>query len=374
MSTERQRLAYVDGLRGIAVLSVVAVHSDGYDIETLHRSIDRGTMSPFHAAVALMASQGYEGVTLFLVLSGFCLAYPVFVRHERGLIGWFDLRRFAVRRCWRILPPYYAALAVSLGVVALIGPHPSTADILAHVALIQNMTPYRDAINGPFWSLGLEWQWYFLFPVILYAMLRRPRATLALTFALACAWHLITHDWGLWLHGISTVLPARLFEFTCGVAVARLAAVGWKPPRRGLSLLAWVVFLPLFVGAIPPARGVLDIVVGPAQPFFGISFAAILLLAIHSRRVQATLSWRPLVLVGLISYSVYLMHKPWIDLVQPSVWHHTHNWIVATLAGYLMALASGSAFFWLVERHFVRELPLHKARRSESMAPAPAGQ
>lgn len=354
----RQRLDYIDGLRGLAVFMVVVLHSADYDFlgVTSHTA-------GFRIVFTHLAIQGYQGVSLFLVISGFCLALPAFQRQISGRSDWFSVRRFAARRCWRILPPYYAALLLSVILALntrgtlipqLTTPHPGLLDIVAHVALVQNLTPYVGSINGPFWSLALEWQWYIAFPLVLYGMLRWPRSTLATCFALACGWHLVTHDAGYAFHQFSAVLPGRLFEFSCGVGVARLAASGWQPPRRFNTLLGWAIVLPICLMIVPPLRAGISSLVGPAQPLIGLQFGALVLLASNSTRVRRILSWRPLVRLGLISYSVYLIHDPVIVLVQPWFWLVFHQWLIVTLLGIAVGITAGATFYLAVERYFVR--------------------
>src|SRR5262245_33011004 len=105
----RARLSFIDGLRGLAVLMVLTyhcwVHTIGerhlpVTVAFLHRNVD--VTIPLHL--------GYVGVHLFLVLSGFCLTYPLV---REGVAGMrLELGRFFRRRAWRILPPYYVALLI----------------------------------------------------------------------------------------------------------------------------------------------------------------------------------------------------------------------------------------------------------------------
>lgn len=359
------RLDYIDGLRGIAVLMVVLVHSAGYDFQTV-----RGHMSTARVVFTHIAIQGGQGVSLFLVLSGFCLSLPVYRRHAAGRDDWFSVRHFAARRCWRILPPYYAALAMSIVLTAIMGNFPSLLDVAAHVLLIHNVTPYVESINGPFWSLALEWQWYTAFPFVLYGMLHWPRITLAGCFALACVWHLVTHDAGfIFLAGVSGVLPARLFEFASGTAVARLAASDWQPPKRFGTLLGWAIILPVFLMSMPPIYRLLGPVLGPPQPLAGISFGAIVMLAIHVDWVRRLFSWRPLVRLGLVSYSVYLIHEPVILLVQPWFWSVLHQWQAVTMLNMGVGITAGVLFFRAVEAHFV-DYPAGLITWSRQLRPA----
>src|SRR5262249_667308 len=119
----RPRLLYLDGLRGLGMLMVLAyhgwVHPVGVPIRVplLRWSVD--VTAPLHF--------GYIGVHLFLLLSGFCLAFPLVGSGLR-----VDPALFARRRAQRILPPYYAALALFVLLRLATHHRVSAGDLLAH--------------------------------------------------------------------------------------------------------------------------------------------------------------------------------------------------------------------------------------------------
>src|SRR4051812_7699293 len=100
----RGRLAFIDGLRGVAMLSVLLYHCWVHTI----RAPILLALGRHHLDLTAPLHLGYLGVNLFLVLSGFCLTYPL-ARIGVAEMN-LDLRRFFRRRAWRILPPYYVAL------------------------------------------------------------------------------------------------------------------------------------------------------------------------------------------------------------------------------------------------------------------------
>src|SRR5579884_1165265 len=116
---------------------------------------------------------GHLSVSVFIVISGFCLTLPV-CRAGGELRG--GVRGFLTRRARRILPPYYGALAFCLVLIwTVIGrPTGSLWDVpirvtpvavAAHALLVQDLFG-TGAINYVFWSIAVEWQIYFLFPLL----------------------------------------------------------------------------------------------------------------------------------------------------------------------------------------------------------------
>src|SRR5205807_7495201 len=109
-----------------------------------------------------LALFGRLAVALFIVISGFCLMLPV-SRRELDLRG--GVPRFFAKRARRILPPYYASIVLAL---LLLPVRVGKWDLLSHLLLIQNLDPTRAvAINGVLWSIAVEWQIYFWFPLFL---------------------------------------------------------------------------------------------------------------------------------------------------------------------------------------------------------------
>src|SRR5579863_4286793 len=182
----RQRIAYIDGLRAVAVLSVVIHHTAKYN-----PSLAIGTLR--HVLL-----EGAHGVDLFFVLSGFCLSYPTLAALRSTGTGRFDAVRYWARRLVRILPPFWIALAVfaigatTLSVAGYVPPPPawvapsSVLDALRQALLLDPTTVWA---NGSFWSLAIELRWYFVLPALLALWIRAPRAFLAAGVASFAAFH-----------------------------------------------------------------------------------------------------------------------------------------------------------------------------------------
>src|SRR5437764_404076 len=180
----RQRLAGLDGIRGLAALFVVVNHVflrafPGYPVDH----------APFWAGWFIY---GRFAVVVFIVLSGFSLALSP-VRHGWQLDG---LSRFAQRRARRILPAYWAALAFSLAVAWLVVAQPGAGlpdarSVVVNGLLVQNVVA-APTPNRAFWSLAVEAQLYVVFPLLLF-MVRRWSAT-----AMVAAVTLAVAAMGIW--------------------------------------------------------------------------------------------------------------------------------------------------------------------------------
>ncbi len=178
-SPER-RLRHIDGLRAIAVLSVVAFHAWKY-LPAFGRQV---AGVPVHvSALSRVLALGYHGVDLFFVLSGYCLAYPTIVRLRRSGKVDFDVAHYLARRTVRIVPPYEVALAgfvIMLVLFARAGwaappdmPSPlNPTTVLRDAVLLGHGTAL---VNQSFWTLAVEWRWYFIFPFALWLWTRLPR-------------------------------------------------------------------------------------------------------------------------------------------------------------------------------------------------------
>lgn len=387
-----RRIAYLDGLRGMAIGTVLVFHA--WAIVTSYGFRRGHAVSPGSMALIQLG----EGLTLFFVLSGICLSLPWLKKRAAGRREWFSVREFALRRAWRILPPYYAALAASIMPLLLpailhhhhdfTGRGLGAQSVLSHLLLIQNVTPSFGTINAPMWSLGLEWQWYFLFPIVFAACLRFPRATLGALFALLLGWHLAFPSLSAIhppVNGAPVLyqLPSWLVVFALGIVVADAMFRGISVPPRLLGLLVVVPLLLVFPLRVAEMALAVDFPLGGALQnrlaelglvpvLYGISFAALAMLAHQVDAVRRVLSWDPLVKLGLVSYSVYLVHMPVIAWTTYLVRRIHGNTAEAVLANVLAGLLVGVAFYAVVERRFVGRPPFlsRAATQPEAVAAA----
>jgi peptidoglycan/LPS O-acetylase OafA/YrhL len=296
-------LPFIDGLRAVAILAVVAYH-----------------------ALPWALPGGFAGVDVFFVISGFLITR--FVAEEIDA-GTFSLSKFYVRRARRLLP----AAIVCFSIVAVISAFILLPDaywyfgrsLLSAALMYANIFFYHTggyfsapSLEKPLlhtWSLAVEDQFYLTWPILLLALAPRlPRPTLAAiaigiaVASLAYAEYKISFDpefaffW----------LPTRAWELLTGAALALLAAQ-LMPSRAVANLLSisgFAALLASFALLSPEAHfpGL-----GALPACFGT--AAIIASSLNQTTiVSRLLSLRPVVFVGLISYSLYLWHWPLIAL------------------------------------------------------------
>src|ERR1700683_757665 len=191
----RVHLDFLDGLRGLAALYVM-LHHAWLTVWTDPRTFPGGRTGLLTDWLAF----GHLAVTVFIVLSGFCLAIPV-VQSNGVLSG--GPKRFFKKRARRILPPYYFSLTLSciLLLVAIghpthtvwdvalpMNPHAWIKALAAHLLLVEDFVESY-MLNYVLWSVALEWQIYFLFPVLVILFFRwwSPLATTLAALAAAYA-------------------------------------------------------------------------------------------------------------------------------------------------------------------------------------------
>ena len=333
----------IDGLRAIAVGSVVL----------------------FHAGVTAL-SGGFAGVDVFFVISGYLITANL---HGDLLQGRFSIAAFYERRARRILPALFVMIAGSaLGAAMFLpndlmlfgGSAAATALSLSNVFFFRH-TGYFDvgATISPLlhtWSLAVEEQFYLAFPPVLWIIARLARgrqgplvATLGGLWAMSFVFGLwqVAHD-----QRAAFYLPfARAWELLTGALLA--TKVVEAPARRwmrevgaatGLALILGTIFLlpptASFPGldALPPCLGAALVIWAGSGESGATSTAARLL------------TLRPVVFLGLISYSLYLWH--WPLLVFARYYNLGELGPAARTAVVGVALGAATASWWFVERPF----------------------
>jgi peptidoglycan/LPS O-acetylase OafA/YrhL len=348
------RAPALDGLRGLAALSIVVLHAWLYTTTTQQKgdSVLDGVVHQFRL-----------GVPLFFCLSGFLL-YRAWVVAVRDGTPAPRVAEYARRRAWRIVPAYALAL---VGATALLVPFgdvrgvdvPETHLLALFVIFASNLHPETvGALDPPMWTLAVEVQFYVLLPLLAVAATaggRRHRGWL-----LAAPVLLIL---GGTLFNLATagrpgsmVVAASLAAlapcFGCGMAAAVLAERRWVTTRAAtIALVAVGVALVVANGvwheqhAGAAGRVVRDL---PAA----VGFAAIVVVC--AGRGRGWLAARPLQVLGDLSFPIYLWHMP-LMLALRGVGLLPEQRPLAALAAVLAVTLPVAWLSWhLVERPLLR--------------------
>ena len=338
----RHRIDYVDGLRAVAVFTVLVSHI------ALHAPLSG---MPYHALM-----EGAHGVDLFFVISGFCLAFPTLakIRASRADVA-FDVTDFGAKRLVRIIPPFYIATAVLLAFVILphLAMHRTLPDGLPSARSLGASLLFLDdnvqLLNGSFWTLMVEFRWYFVFPFMLWLWIVSPRAFLAAGIASIVLYHL-TRARGL---DFGTLPGFMLGIVAADVQLAGVRTAGFGPQLRRW---AWALIVPAALAGIAYERGATipgfnraDVAFAYQPTILGWQIAcfALVVAAGASATIGALLSLRALVVTGIASYGIYLVHEPVIAFVVA----HVHGVTGQVFAG-AAALAAGFMFWSLAEIPF----------------------
>lgn len=335
------------------------------DIQGL-RAIAVGAVVLYHAGIPLIPG-GYIGVDVFFVISGFLITSHLISGLRRD--GKVHFASFYAKRVRRILPASFVVLAVSV-VAALIWYPPllmrevwagavATAFYVPNYLFAAQGTNYlaetTPSLFQHYWSLGIEEQFYLVWPVLLalaFFLVKRIRVLFALVLFLvslsfvACLY--LTDQSQPWAF---FSLPTRAWELGVGALVALLLSYRPRPIKGAVAAsLGWlgvliiigcaVIFsdvtpFPSYWAMLPAVATALIIVAGEAN---------------SPGSPTAVLSTKPLMWVGTISYSLYLVHWPLLQVPQAAVGFENPLPLWATVL--LSALAVPVA--WLMYR-FVEE-------------------
>lgn len=380
-----------DGLRGVAILLVLAYHTWLFSWFTPKLGIF-GLALP----IATPVRAGYLGVELFFVISGFVLFLPY---ARRMVFGGSQpaVAEFARRRFLKIVPSY--ALALTFTVLSALSLTPKPASLLStianHVAFVQNF--YADELgvaNSVFWSLAIEVQFYLIFPLVAWAFVRRPAIVAGSMIAIAMIYRARVDLCCAQLEAITRQLPAFLDLFACGMIAAwllvrmRATIPDIKKYAMVCTILAWVAIAAgwlLVAGAdkqtyIPTGR---EHWIASHRTLFGVAVATFGVASSFAFGWWRRLVANPvLTFLALISYNLYLWHT----LVLIWMWKHgfpaaatpephddPHWKLVYIAGGWFFAILIATAITYFIERPL---LPGHqpfsfdwRLRRLPSIAP-----
>jgi peptidoglycan/LPS O-acetylase OafA/YrhL len=315
-----------------------------------HGAIDAGFAQP-------ILGYGYSGVQFFMMLSGYVLARPYLETEPRRP---FALGRYAVGRITRIVPPYYVVVSFAAAMV-LLG-HGSAATVVprrelgwhvfTHLAFIHTFfAATQRSLVSVLWSMGLEWQYYVILPVLLIALRgRRVVGALAIFAAVVAATALtrwsLTNLFPGHLHLLDGLFLARMTEFAAGVLLACLFGQGWS----GRSVFGFA--LVVGGGSLLFSRERELMVQGSVLVVFA-------LLRVFGPAVARSRLTRILQVLGEVSYSTYLVHTIAGKATIAVLGRVTHAGVTASpwphvLCYALGGQAAGFGFYLAIERPITR--------------------
>ena len=354
------RRTWLDACRALAALWVVLHHA----FLTVH-------WAPTGIAGRVLArflTGGHSAVTFFIVISGFSLSLPLL---KNGWIvegGWTNFMR---ARFFRIVPPYYCAMFLSLLLIHMLIGHPTgthwdvslpvtTSSILGHLFLVQDMVG-APKINHAFWSIAVEFQIYIFFPLVVFAAGKKGIMTGAAVWLAVAVLAAVVPGLRHWS------LPGYCLAFGLGMAAATTSVTGLSP-RQMTGLFAGIVVIGIAIRLLLKSQHF-------GSDLIEAGCAALLLYSLERWPKSSALPGvTTLSKVGLFSYSLYLIHAPLLQVVYQvgGKWRPEAN--MASYGSFVLAsvpliLAASYLFYLAFER------PSHQyykrlARRSAEVRPA----
>jgi peptidoglycan/LPS O-acetylase OafA/YrhL len=385
-----KRFLYLDSVRAIAALYVVLHHC------TLqYYKFDPSGLTGVKKYFIKFFSYGHLSVDIFIVLSGFSLMLAI-LKNDYRLKGGTLL--FFKRRIKRIIPPYYAAIFLSLILIWLfIGDQTNTMwdmtipitykVLLTHLFMVHDfLLSSYSRINYALWSISVEFRIYLLFPLLVW-LWRKKGAVATLSFSVAFAaigaFLLIyfRRSYGD-ISLISSGVSPYIILFTLGMFAADISfsedkiAVAIRNFFKDIAAKKIIISLVVYIAAYLVvstlfkiegdhssdenfiAQEVKDVFVG----IFAAAFLIICAVAPQSGKksfgVVKALNWQPLVFVGTFSYSLYLIHPPLLQLLSkyiivPIRLDAFANTCLLLFVGAPVALFLSYLFFLVFERPFL---------------------
>lgn len=332
----------VESLRALAAVGVLLGHAYGLG----------------HGFVATrlqdkVALGGLMGVFLFFVLTGYLLFWP-FARRDFGNGARVHLRDYARNRAVRILPLYYVAVVVLLILEEGGG---SLEQWWRFLTFSQNFSKETaNTVDGPMWTLVVEFQFYVLLPVLAVVLARisrrrkRPAALVLLAAAVvSCIVHEVHHGpfyvWSLSLISTFAFFAAGMLlaflrlEWTARTPTALKGPFGHSDTWFGLGVVLWLTVMTQY------------------EYWFLLAVSGFLtvgafVLPLRDGWARRALAWKPLAILGVASYSLYLWHYPILERLQETSTFDSGPWLVLVTLPLLIPVALTS--YGLIEAPFLR--------------------
>ena len=286
----------IDGLRAIAILLVFA----------------------YHAGVVGFKA-GFIGVDIFFVISGYLI---IGILRVSGTEGWPYLKEFYINRAARLLPALFFVVCASLPISFLL-----MSDLMfsSYLRGVSSVALYGSNVwfwleNDYFdvagqikpllhtWSLAVEEQFYILIPPLILLLTRFRDSAGFLLLLLAFVVSLLAAEYASHFHPSANffLLPFRAWEFLAGGLLTYLPRCNFKPIARDVTAILGAGLIGLAVASFDESTRHPSLLT-----FLPVTGTVLLLWCLNeSSMIGRFMSSRPMVLIGMLSYSIYLWHQP----------------------------------------------------------------
>jgi peptidoglycan/LPS O-acetylase OafA/YrhL len=352
-------LPSLDGWRAVAILAVLMAHDLPWSL--------------FGHSNEAWKSVGVHGVQLFFAISGVLITTRIL--EEESLAGFFDIKRFYIRRIFRIQPAALAYLTVTGLLIAFRVIHDLWHFWLAALLLYENYA-YRGIpvevgsfFSAHFWTLAVEEHFYILLSIFLFSV-RRYRLAWILAFYAAlilAQQYAIGHGYFPGQVRRQTQWQLHFLIFPAAFAVAlrkpgfRDKVERWLKPWS--AALVWVAFVVVHRLAVHHSRPQVPAfggrwIASELESFVEIFFTLLVVATMLHKKswTTRTLELAPLRFIGRISYSIYLWHLLFFSRLYPPT--NVTNPVLQALSGrpmkYIAALSVAVASYYLIEKPMMR--------------------
>jgi len=349
------RVPALDGLRGIAVLLLLlrhSVHTNGFTVPLIPQLVGPVELAP----------------DIFFIVSGFLIT--LILRRQYARDKTVSPLAFYKRRFSRLFPPFAAYVLVIAAMAAMALVHVGWPTWVGTLTYTLNFVPQRDWELGHFWSLSIEEQFYLIWPVVILASRGSPLRLLIRCLVAMPVLRLFV--WGFHpqhLDMIDSWSPTRADCILVGCSLGYLASnerflrLTAHIHKRGLLFAACAVGVLVLSETLGWTITAYQVTVGYSVKAF--CLGALLWTCVNSSwgPIYRLLHWRPLVQLGLMSYSIYIWQQPFLN-------PHSGHWACRWPANILLALAAAVISYRFIELPVMRWRG-ESTRASEPLSPVP---